>query len=56
VTDQGTKLLSAIGALIDTDDPETMQRSLSSIVDVVGTFYRFSLGDSILTELKYERG
>ena len=54
VTDQGTKLLSAIGALIDTDDPEAMRKSLASIVDVVGTFYRFSLGDSILTELKYK--
>jgi F420-non-reducing hydrogenase small subunit len=56
VADQGTKLLSAIGALIDTDDPVQMQKSLASIVDVVGTFYRFSLADSILSELKYERG
>ena len=56
VADQGTKLLSAIGALIDTDDPAQMQKSLASIVDVVGTFYRFSLADSILSELKYERG
>ena len=54
VTDQGTKLLSAIGALIDTDDPEAMRKSLASIVDVVGTFYRFSLADSTLSELKYK--
>ena len=54
VADQGTKLLSAIGALIDTDDPAQMQKSLASIVDVVGTFYRFSLADSILSELKYK--
>ena len=33
---------------------ETMQQSLASIVDVVGTFYRFSLADSILSELKYK--
>jgi F420-non-reducing hydrogenase small subunit len=54
VTDQGTKLLSAIGALIDTDDPETLDQTMDSIVDVVGTFYRFSLADSILSELKYK--
>jgi F420-non-reducing hydrogenase small subunit len=54
VTDQGTKLMSAIAALIDTDDPETLEQTMDSIVDVVGTFYRFSLADSILSELKYE--
>jgi F420-non-reducing hydrogenase small subunit len=53
VTDQGAKLLSAIGALIDTDNIETTQHALNSLVDVVGTFYRFSLPDSILSELKY---
>ena len=54
-TDQGAKLLSAIAALIDTDDPEDdAAQSWTSIVDVVGTFYRFSLADSILSELKYK--
>ena len=55
VTDQGTKLLSAIGALIDTDDPAAMDHTMDSIVDAVGTFYRFSLAESILSELKYKR-
>jgi F420-non-reducing hydrogenase small subunit len=54
VVDQGAKLLSAISALIDTDDPETLEQTLDSIVDVVGTFYRFSLADSVLSELKYK--
>jgi F420-non-reducing hydrogenase small subunit len=54
VTDQGSKLLSAIGALIDTDDPDNLEHTMDSIVDVVGTFYRFSLADSILSELKYK--
>ncbi len=54
VTDQGAKLLSAIGALIDTEDPETIQQTMDSIVDPVGTVYRFSLADSILSELKYK--
>jgi F420-non-reducing hydrogenase small subunit len=54
VADQGTRLLSAIGALIDTDDEEAMQKALDSIVDIVGTFYRFSLADSALSGLKYD--
>ena len=54
VVDQGAKLLSAIGALIDTDDPERLEQIMDSLVDVVGTFYRFSLADSIVSALKYE--
>ena len=56
VVDQGAKLLSAIAALVDTDDPEELERILDSIVDPAGTFYRFSLADSILSELKYRSG
>ncbi|RLC63225.1 MAG: oxidoreductase [Chloroflexi bacterium] len=56
VVDQGSKLLSAIAALIDTDEPEELPRILDTIVDPTGTFYRFSLADSILSELKYKRG
>jgi len=52
VVDQGSKLLSAIAALIDTDEPEELPRILDTIVDPAGTFYRFSLADSILSELK----
>jgi F420-non-reducing hydrogenase small subunit len=55
VTDQGSKLLSAVAALIDTDDPAELQRILDTVVDPVGTFYRFSLADSILSELKHNR-
>ncbi len=29
------------------------ERVLDTIVDPVGTYYRFSLSDSILSELKY---
>jgi len=53
VVDQGAKLLSAIAALIDTDEPEKLQQILDTIVDPAGTFYRFSLADSIMNELKY---
>jgi len=53
VVDQGAKLLSAIAALIDTDEPEELQHIVDTIVDPAGTFYRFSLVVSILSELKY---
>lgn len=56
VEDQGAKLISAIAALIDTDDPNELQRTMDSIVDLVGTCYRFSLADSILNELKARSG
>jgi F420-non-reducing hydrogenase small subunit len=53
VEDQGAKLLSAIAAIIDAETPEDVERALDSIVDPVGTYYRFNLSDSILSELKY---
>jgi F420-non-reducing hydrogenase small subunit len=53
VQDQGAKLLSAIAAIIDAETAEDVQRIMDTIVDPVGTYYRFSLSDSILSELKY---
>lgn len=54
VVDQGSKLISALGALIDTDDPAALEHAMDSIVDLVGTCYRFSLADSVLNEIRYE--
>lgn len=53
VEDQGAKLLSAIAAIIDAETPEDVARIMDTIVDPVGTYYRFSLSDSILSDLKY---
>jgi F420-non-reducing hydrogenase small subunit len=53
ITDQGAKLASFIGALIDTDDPERLPEILDSIVDPAGTFYRFGLAHSIMTKMKF---
>ncbi len=53
VTDQGSKLMSALAAIIDTDKPEELNRILNSVTDPVGLGYRFSLADSILNEIKY---
>ncbi len=55
VEDQGVKLLNAIAALVDADEPEELERILDTVVDPVGAFFRFGLADSTLSELKYER-
>jgi F420-non-reducing hydrogenase small subunit len=52
VVDQGAKLVSAIGALIDTDDPEKLQEILDTIVDPAGLGYRFGLANSVMNQLK----
>ncbi len=56
IVDQGAKLASVIGALVDTDDPEKLQEILDTIVDPTGTFYRFGLAHSIMSKLKNEQG
>jgi len=53
VEDQGAKLLSAIAATIDAETAEDVESIMDTIVDPVGTFYRFNLPNSILSELKY---
>jgi F420-non-reducing hydrogenase small subunit len=56
VFDQGAKLISEIGALIDTSKPEELKKIMEGFVDPVGTAYRFGLADSILNEMKYKLG
>lgn len=53
VEDQGAKLLSSIAAILDVETADDVQRVMESIVDPLGTYYRFSLSDSILSELKF---
>jgi F420-non-reducing hydrogenase small subunit len=48
VSDQGAKMVSALSSVIDTQDPEEIERILDQIADPIGTFYRFSLAHSIL--------
>ena len=48
VIDPGAKMLSAIGTMIDSDDPEEIAQIVEQVVDPGGTFYRFSLPASIL--------
>jgi F420-non-reducing hydrogenase small subunit len=48
IRDQGAKMVSAIGSVIDSQDPEEIAAIIATIPDPIGTFYRFSLPDSLL--------
>jgi len=52
VTDQGAKMVSALGSVIDAHEPEEIEKILDGIVDPLGTFYRFSLAHSILRRVE----
>jgi len=51
VEDQGARMMSAIASVIDSSDPEEIQRIIASLDDPLGTFYRFSLAKSSLRRL-----
>jgi F420-non-reducing hydrogenase small subunit len=48
VIDQGAHFLSALTSVLDTNDPEEIQKIIDDIPDPVGSFYRYSLADSLL--------
>jgi F420-non-reducing hydrogenase small subunit len=48
VSDQGAKMMSAIATMINSNDPSEIKRISDQIVDLAGTFYRFSIPSSIL--------
>ncbi len=49
VEDFGARMMTALASVIDSDDPEEIQRIISDgIPDPVGSFYRFSLAKSFL--------
>jgi len=48
VIDQGAHFLSAVASVIDSNDPLEIQKIIAGIRDPVGTFYRYSLPDSLL--------
>lgn len=51
--DFGARLMSALASVIDSDDPEEIDRIIQEgIPDPVGTFYRFSLAGSLLRRSK----
>jgi F420-non-reducing hydrogenase small subunit len=49
VNDYGARLMSALASVIDSNDPDEIDRIIEKgIPDPVGTFYRFSLAGSLL--------
>lgn len=48
IRDQGAKMVSALASVIDSTDPEEIGEIIDTIPDPVGTFYRFSLPESLI--------
>ncbi|HZD09891.1 MAG TPA: oxidoreductase [Candidatus Binatia bacterium] len=48
VVDYGARLMSAVASVIDSREPEEIERILDGIPDPAGSFYRFSLPHSLL--------
>ena len=53
VADYGARLISALASVIDSEDPEEIEKIIEDgIPDPVGSFYRFSLAHSLLRRNK----
>ena len=52
VLDQGAKFLSALASTIDSDDEEEIKTLVDSIVDPLGTFYRFGMSHALIKRAK----
>jgi F420-non-reducing hydrogenase small subunit len=52
VLDQGTKMISALAAVIDSEDPQEVERIVATIDDPLGYVYRFGLASSSLRRVK----
>ncbi|MCX7920290.1 MAG: oxidoreductase [bacterium] len=53
--DQGAKMISAVSSIIDSKDPNEIQKTIDQIEDPIGTFYRFSLPQSLLKRSKLDK-
>jgi len=52
VIDYGARLITAFASVIDSNDPEEIERIIEGIPDPAGQFYRFSLAGSLLRASK----
>jgi F420-non-reducing hydrogenase small subunit len=52
VKDQGAKMASALASVIDSIEPKEIDQIIATIPDPLGTFYRFSLADSMLRRVQ----
>jgi F420-non-reducing hydrogenase small subunit len=48
VLDYGARILTAVASVVDSKDPDEIDRILDGIPDPAGSFYRFSLANSML--------
>lgn len=48
VVDYGARMMTALASVIDSNDPDEVDRILDTIVDPAGSFYRFNLAHSLL--------
>ena len=56
VQDYGARLMSALASVIDSEDPDEIQAIIEEgIPDPIGSFYRFSLANSLLRRSKMPR-
>lgn len=54
VEDQGAKMVSLLGSLIDSEDEKEVQEIIEDITDPLGTFYSYGLPKSLLRRIKIE--
>jgi F420-non-reducing hydrogenase small subunit len=52
VVDQGAKLVSVLGSIIDSTDEKEIERACATVFDPLGTAYRFGMANSILRRSK----
>lgn len=48
VIDFGARMITAVASVIDSNDPDEVDRILDGIIDPAGSFYRFNLANSML--------
>ena len=48
IDDQGAALLSAVVSVVDSTDPEEIDRIIDGLPDFIGFAYRFSMPSSLL--------
>jgi F420-non-reducing hydrogenase small subunit len=52
VVDQGAKMLSTLASIVDAETPEQIGEIAATVLDPLGTFYRFGLAGSLLRRAK----
>jgi F420-non-reducing hydrogenase small subunit len=48
-------MIAALASVIDSQDPEEIDRILDGVIDPVGTFYRFSMAQATLGRVSVDQ-